>query len=75
MDKADRKRKKAFFAGGSQKKFKYGQKELDAGMKGFLVTCNQREREARDEMMSLLNEFEERRQTQVRAAIILSDLK
>ena len=53
----NRKHKKSFYCKKNVKKAKYGRRELDVGMKGFLITCNRHEREAAQEMLNLLTEF------------------
>jgi hypothetical protein len=52
-----KKRKKGYYAKASQgKRNRYGH-YLEAGMKGFLITCNNREREVVREAYNLFNEY------------------
>ncbi|XP_052266394.1 THUMP domain-containing protein 1-like [Dreissena polymorpha] len=58
MSESKRKRPKSYYkkCAGGGKKFK-AVNDLDAGMKGFLVTCNKYERETVREMYNILNEY------------------
>ena len=50
-----KKRKKQFYIQ-AEKRGKWSRR-LDAGMKGFLITCNNRERDAVREAYNLFNEY------------------
>jgi len=52
------KRKKSYYkkSGTQNKKFR-GQNDLDADMRGFLVTCNTHEKETVRELYNILNEY------------------
>ncbi len=49
------KRKKGYYKQCANKKMR--RKDLDADMRGFLITCNMRESDARREAYSVLNEY------------------
>ena len=54
-EKHTKKRKKWMYKKGSKKgKWSHA---LDAGMKGFLITCNNRERDAVREAYNLFNDY------------------
>ena len=55
--KQGQKRKKSYYVQSSNKKGVSGLHALEPGMKGFLITCNNREREAVREGYNLLNEY------------------
>ena len=61
MDKgnSDKKRKKGYYLKASQKKRgKHGHwHSLEPGLRGFLITCNNREREAVREAYNVLEEY------------------
>jgi len=54
------KRKKKEYYLKCSKKFKTNHLKLESGMRGFLVTCNNREKEAVREAYNLLNEYAEK---------------
>ena len=56
-EKRGKKRPKSYYIKCAKKPRQYGGGRLDAGMRGFLVTCNKREKEAVREMYNLLNEY------------------
>ena len=51
------KKRKNWMHGGGGKRQHSSWRQLDVGMKGFLITCNNREREAVREAYNLLNEY------------------
>ncbi|XP_041377705.1 THUMP domain-containing protein 1-like [Gigantopelta aegis] len=56
MDKQNKKRKKSYYLKSSQQK-RQKLNKLEAGMRGFLVTCNRDEKQAVREMYNVLNEY------------------
>ena len=52
-----RKRKKGYYIKASQGKRVCHGHHLEPGMKGFLITCNNREKEAVREAYNILNEY------------------
>ncbi|XP_071962336.1 THUMP domain-containing protein 1-like [Antedon mediterranea] len=51
------KRPKSYYIKSAHKKGKYAEQELDAGMKGFIITCNYNEFKCRQDAYQLLNEY------------------
>ena len=55
--KQGQKRKKSYYVQCSHKKGASRLQALEPGMRGFLITCNNREKEAVREAYNLLNEY------------------
>ncbi|XP_033117807.1 THUMP domain-containing protein 1-like [Anneissia japonica] len=56
-EKRKYKRPKSYYIKSANKKFRKSGNELDADMKGFLITCNRNEFECRKDAYQLLNEY------------------
>ena len=56
-NKHGQKRKKSYYVQCSNKKGNTRLHALEPGMRGFLITCNNREKEAVREAYNLLNEY------------------
>ena len=52
-----RKRKKSYYLQAAKGKRPRQSSSLDSGMKGFLITCNKREKETVREAYNLFNEY------------------
>jgi len=52
-----KRRKKAYYVQGGKGKKPHTFSQLDAGMKGFLITCNNAEKRAVQEAYNLFNEY------------------